>query len=44
MAPVSGLFLRKHVKEVKVMAIILFIYSAALALGVWQEQQNRACH
>jgi len=25
------------------MAVILFLYSSVLALGLWQEQQNSPC-
>lgn len=30
----------KQLKQVTIMAIILSIYSAVLALGVWQQNQN----
>jgi len=35
-----GLVIHKQVRQVDIMAIILFIYSSTLALGVWQENQN----
>ena len=35
-----GLVIHKQVRQVDIMAIILFIYSSILALGVWQENQN----
>jgi hypothetical protein len=33
----------KHTRQGTIMAIILFIYSSILALGVWQETQNQDC-
>jgi hypothetical protein len=35
------LVIHKLVRQVNIMAIILFIYSSILALGVWQENQNQ---
>ena len=35
------LVIHKPVRQVNIMAIILFIYSSVLALGVWQENQNQ---
>jgi hypothetical protein len=31
----------KHVIQVNIMALILFIYSSILAVGVWQEKYNQ---
>jgi hypothetical protein len=36
------LVIHKPVRQVNIMAIILFIYSSVLALGVWQENQNQS--
>ena len=36
-----GPFIHKSVRQVNIMAIILFIYSSVLALGVWQDNHNR---
>jgi hypothetical protein len=33
--------IRQQLRQVNTMAIILFIYSSILALGVWQEKQNQ---
>lgn len=39
--PERGLSIRQQLKQVSIMAIILFIYSSILALGVWQDEQNQ---
>jgi hypothetical protein len=39
-AAVSELVTYKFAIQVNIMALILFIYSSILAVGVWQEKQN----
>jgi hypothetical protein len=36
-----GPVIHKSVRQVNIMAIILFIYSSVLALGVWQDNHTR---
>ncbi len=36
-----GLVIHKPLGKVDIMAIILFIYSSVLALGVWQDEHTR---
>ena len=40
-AAVSELMIYKLAIQVNIMALILFIYSSILAVGVWQEKQNQ---